>query len=146
MRKRRLLNYNEIATLNLTINYLRSNQANYDDVEEFKITSKSKFLPDNRTDFFKTSYFRHLDNLAIKTTATCNKTPKVPTLLEYLPWYRNGIARFIRKEADRLVVFGESRLLTKEEQDKISEAAQILNSIIDKENYVKNTNYLKTKL
>lgn len=146
MRKKRLLNHKEIATLNLNINYLRSNQDNYDDVEEFKITSKSKFLPDNRTDFFKSSYFRHLDNLAIKTATTCNKTPKVPTLLEYLPWYRNGIARFIRKEADRLVIFGESRLLTKEEQDKISEAAQILSNIIDKENYVKNTNYLKTKL
>lgn len=146
MRKRRLLDYKEIAALKLTINQLRSNHDNYDDVEEFKIASKNKFLPDNRTHFFKSSYFRHLDNLAIKTTATCNKIPKVPTLLEYLPWYRNGIARFIRTEVDRLVIFGESRLLTKEEQDKISEAVQILSNIIDKENYVKNTNYLKTKL
>lgn len=118
----------------------------YESEPEFAVTSKLKFLPENRVALFKTSYSSYLSKFSYINTTRNKKPPKILTLPEYLPWYRNGIARAIRKKAQNLTNFGESRLLTKEEQDKISEATQILSSIIDKENYVKNTNYLKTKL
>ena len=139
----------EVSKLHDTVEQLEDMYVNdpiYESEPEFAVTSKLKFLPENRLGLFKTSYSSYLSRFYHTVTTRNKKPPKILTLPEYLPWYRNGIARAIRKSTQNLTNFGESRLLTKVERDKISEAAQILSSIIDKENYVKNTNYLKTKL